>query len=59
MCESGGGDDGYWSLLSAYWSLSVRAYAFDRAIMPGEAWREPATVMRQKLHFMQLEMEIQ
>ena len=24
VCESGGGDDGYWSLLSAYWSLCLR-----------------------------------
>ena len=24
MCESGGGDDGYWSLLSANWSLCLR-----------------------------------
>ena len=24
VCESGGCDDGYWSLLSAYWSLSLR-----------------------------------
>ena len=24
VCESGGGDDGYWCLLSAYWSLSLR-----------------------------------
>ena len=24
VCESGGCDDGYWSLLSAYWSLCLR-----------------------------------
>ena len=40
VCESGGGDDGYWSLLSA-----TGAYAFDRAIMPGEAGPEPTTVI--------------
>ena len=54
VCESGGCDDGYWSLLSA-----TGAYAFDRAIMQGEAGPESATVIRQRSHLMQLEMEMQ
>ena len=52
VCESGGGDDGYWSLLSAYWSLCLRPSHHAGGGRAGAGDRHQA-----ESHLMQLEMQ--
>ena len=52
VCESGGGDDGYWILLSACWSLCLRPSYHAGGNRAGSDDRQQADLM-------QLEMEMQ